>query len=202
MRKIAISDIHGHLKTFNKSLEIINFTKADQLFILGDLVGRGPDQAGLLDAIINLQNDEYNIICLMGNHENWLLNDVFYGRKKLHEKYLNFIKSMEFFHEAENFILVHAGFNLSKPFPPNDKKSMIEIFGWENSAVKNKWVGDRTVIYGHNVKLKSQIIQSIENNDQYIGIDNGVFVKTNDEKGSLCSYDFTSNKIYFQNCID
>ena len=53
MRIIAVSDIHGHIKTFKKLLENqIQFTKEDKLFLLGDYVHRGPNGEGVFDYIL------------------------------------------------------------------------------------------------------------------------------------------------------
>ena len=40
---------------------------------LGDYIDRGPDSKGVIDYIINLKEDDYNIRTLRGNHEDYLL---------------------------------------------------------------------------------------------------------------------------------
>ena len=51
MRQIAVSDIHGCLKTFDNLLDKLALTQLDELFILGDYVDRGPDSKGVIDRI-------------------------------------------------------------------------------------------------------------------------------------------------------
>ena len=64
-RKIAISDIHGCNKTFQKLLfETLNLQKNDQLYLLGDYIDRGPDSKGVLDTIQNLITNGYYVRCL------------------------------------------------------------------------------------------------------------------------------------------
>ena len=48
-RTYAISDVHGMGHLLDRMLEKIAFSEADRLYILGDLIDRGPDPAGVLD---------------------------------------------------------------------------------------------------------------------------------------------------------
>ena len=73
MARYAISDIHGCLRTFKKALFEVKFSKDDTLILIGDYIDRGLDSKGVVDHIIALQDDGYNIIPLKGNHEDFLL---------------------------------------------------------------------------------------------------------------------------------
>jgi len=66
----VVSDIHGEFKLFKKLLEKIQFTDKDTLYILGDVVDRGPEPVRLLQYILSKKN----IILLRGNHEQMLLD--------------------------------------------------------------------------------------------------------------------------------
>jgi fructose-1,6-bisphosphatase len=55
LRQFAISDIHGHLKTFQALLKRIDFTVHDELYLLGDFIDRGPDSKGVIDHIEELR---------------------------------------------------------------------------------------------------------------------------------------------------
>lgn len=77
----VIPDIHGCSKTLKSLIhEQIRPTRNDGLFFLGDYIDRGPDPRGVIDYILELRDDEYNVKCLKGNHEDFLLrlydNDV------------------------------------------------------------------------------------------------------------------------------
>lgn len=74
MARYAISDIHGCFRTFKKALREINLSRDDTLVILGDYIDRGLDSKGVVDYIIELQEEGYNIIPLKGNHEDFLLD--------------------------------------------------------------------------------------------------------------------------------
>ena len=39
----VMSDLHGQYNAFLKMLELINFTDEDELYILGDIIDRGPN---------------------------------------------------------------------------------------------------------------------------------------------------------------
>jgi len=71
--RFAISDMHGCLKTFNALLKEIKFKKSDKLYILGDMIDRGPDSAGVVQRILDLKAEGYKVECLMGNHEHMML---------------------------------------------------------------------------------------------------------------------------------
>lgn len=60
-----MSDIHGQYKLYKDMLDKINFSDNDTLYILGDMIDRGPEIDKLLLDII----ERPNVICLVGNHE-------------------------------------------------------------------------------------------------------------------------------------
>ncbi|MBR2529293.1 MAG: fructose-bisphosphatase class III [Blautia sp.] len=59
------SDIHGYLNRYLKLLDEIRLEADDTLYILGDVIDRGPDSFGLLKDIMNRPNVEL----FLGNHE-------------------------------------------------------------------------------------------------------------------------------------
>ena len=59
------SDIHGQYDLYKQMLEDIQFSEEDQLFILGDVIDRGPDSVPLLLDVM----EKDNVTCLIGNHE-------------------------------------------------------------------------------------------------------------------------------------
>ena len=75
MRKIwVIPDIHGCSKTLKALIEErIRPSRTDLLYFLGDYIDRGPDAKGVIDFLMSLQEDEYSIRFLKGNHEDYLL---------------------------------------------------------------------------------------------------------------------------------
>ena len=61
----AMSDLHGCYDKYIKMLEKINFSDNDTLYILGDIVDRGPDGIKILQDIMQRKN----AVALMGNHD-------------------------------------------------------------------------------------------------------------------------------------
>ncbi len=69
MAQYVISDIHGEIDRFNQMLELIQFSEHDTLYIIGDVVDRGPRGIALLDKIMHTPN----IFMVLGNHEYMML---------------------------------------------------------------------------------------------------------------------------------
>jgi len=70
MQQITIiGDIHGNHKTFLALLEKI--PKEDTIVVAGDLVDRGPDSKGIVQYVI-----DNNILCVLGNHEKMMSDDI------------------------------------------------------------------------------------------------------------------------------
>ena len=60
-------DIQGCNASLGRLLEEVNFSPSrDQLIVLGDLVNRGPDSAGVLRRLMALQG---SVQCVLGNHD-------------------------------------------------------------------------------------------------------------------------------------
>ncbi len=74
-RIVAIGDIHGCSKTFEKLLnDKIQITKEDEIYCIGDYIDRGDDRKGVIDLILRLRNEGYNIYTLRGNHEQMMMD--------------------------------------------------------------------------------------------------------------------------------
>lgn len=61
----VMSDIHGEYQKYLKMLKKINFSDNDTLYILGDMIDRGPQSADLLIDVFSRKN----VFPIMGNHE-------------------------------------------------------------------------------------------------------------------------------------
>ena len=77
-RLFAISDIHGCYKPFYELIvSTISLTKSDQLILLGDYIDRGGQSKEVIDFILELKNDGFNITTLTGNHEVMLVDSYY-----------------------------------------------------------------------------------------------------------------------------
>lgn len=68
----CMSDLHGELHFFEQMLKQINFSSSDQLYIIGDVIDRGPAGVDLLAQIM----DAPNMTLLLGNHEQMCLSTL------------------------------------------------------------------------------------------------------------------------------
>lgn len=73
-RTFVIPDIHGCCRTFRQLLfHRLELQKTDTLYLLGDYIDRGPDSKGVIDTILELQRDGYDVQAIKGNHEEMLI---------------------------------------------------------------------------------------------------------------------------------
>ena len=63
--KYVVSDIHGCYEEFMELLEKISFSENDELFVLGDVLDRGPEPIKTMQEIMGRKN----VTFLLGNHE-------------------------------------------------------------------------------------------------------------------------------------
>ncbi|MCR5458331.1 MAG: serine/threonine protein phosphatase [Acetatifactor sp.] len=65
MATFVISDIHGQYEMFVELLEKIKLKSTDVLYVLGDVLDRGPHPIKTLRLLMEMPN----AICILGNHE-------------------------------------------------------------------------------------------------------------------------------------
>lgn len=65
MATYVISDIHGQYDMFTELLHKINLKEADTLYILGDVLDRGPHPIKVLKKLMAMPN----VVYMVGNHE-------------------------------------------------------------------------------------------------------------------------------------
>ncbi|MCA0997422.1 metallophosphoesterase [Alloyangia pacifica] len=71
----AIGDIHGQLERLQEALAMIARDEhaGAPIIFLGDYVDRGPDARGVIDLLMQGQAEGKPWVCLMGNHDRYLL---------------------------------------------------------------------------------------------------------------------------------
>ncbi len=74
MSLIVIGDIHGNLPALDDLLSKIESASPEEVVFLGDYIDRGPDSRACVDRILDFRDQaEFQVTCLMGNHEDWML---------------------------------------------------------------------------------------------------------------------------------
>lgn len=224
MRILAISDIHGCLYSFKGLLKKLNFSKEDQLFLIGDFIDRGDNSKGVIDHIWQLQSKGYSIHCLRGNHEQMLLDSrynfeqgrdwqVHGGNTTLYsfrahtiggipKEYLRWMDGLPLYLEKDNYIFVHAGLNFDMPDPLMGENSMLWIRRWYDN-INDSWLGNRMIIHGHTPKEKAEIefMLKVLDKGKVLNIDAGCVFEFAG-LGHLCGVDLTNRTLHFQKRID
>ena len=212
-RTFIIGDIHGCCKTFRHMVtKEINIRKTDKLYLLGDYIDRGPDSKGVIDFILELRAENYQVHTLRGNHEELLLRsgdgpnsfDLWFSNggdttldsfgiesiEELDPVYLDFFKRTKYYIKTKELMLVHAGLNFREPDPMKDKMSMLWI---RRSEADLDFLQGRLLVHGHTPThyedLLAQKIQSPLN------IDGGCVFKNREGYGYLIALDFTERKL-------
>lgn len=85
MSVFVMSDIHGNLFALSNMLKKIEFSKDDQLIILGDIIDRGRYSLELL----RFAHESKNVTMLMGNHEYMMKN--YYNSKSISDRDVWFV---------------------------------------------------------------------------------------------------------------
>ena len=173
MKTIVIGDIHGcynELKTLISDLEINGeYNKnTDKLIFLGDYIDRGEDSRLVIEYIRNLQEDNDNVIALMGNHEDMLLNyykgmdmtwtyngynstmKSYNGFNEQFKSDIHWMKNLPLYYEDDYFIYVHAGVDVSKSMQEQDKHTLLWI---REDFIYNEEEYNKRVVFGHTPTL-------------------------------------------------
>ncbi len=120
MATYAIGDLQGCFADFQRLIDLIRFDPAqDKLWLVGDIVNRGPDSLSLLRYIKQAGD---TILMVLGNHDLHLLM-VAAGKAKKHrndtiqpildapdqEELLHWLRHQKLFHSEGQYAMVHAG---------------------------------------------------------------------------------------------
>lgn len=224
MRRIAITDIHGCLDSFEALLDKIAYTSADQLYLLGDYIDRGPNSKGVIDLVLQLQSEGHEVHCLSGNHEAMFLEiagdpegtpmDLYPGLpdtllsygvrhpRDIPKKHLDFMEALPHYLEVEGFILVHAGLNFNLANPLDDLHAMLWERHWY-TQINKEWLEGRIILHGHTPTSVDHILRMYAGLDalQFMVLDSGCVY---DRRGlhQLTAFDMTNRKLYFQENVE
>ncbi len=223
MPQYAISDIHGHLATFRELLRRLAFSRADELFLLGDFIDRGPDSKGVIDYVEQLKSTGHQVHCLRGNHEQMALDApsdfrtrqswLKYGGKETCESfgspdytvppaYLDWMAALPYYLETPGYLFVHAGIDTNLEAPLLDRASMLWARNWAYNLNRD-WLENRIIVHGHTPTPEQDIQLSVRSLAQLpvINVDAGCFAVTREGCGQLCALELTTHRLVFQENI-
>lgn len=191
-RSIVVSDIHGCAKTFKRLIvEVVCLKKSDTLYMLGDMIDRGPDSKGVIDTILELQSSGYDVRPIRGNHEQMLLSSInaplykdqvlwlanggcatmeSYGVTEPEElgELIKFLEALPLYLTTDSHVFVHAGldFRLNDPF--SGEVAML----WKRSGgINEAKLNSKVLVTGHTPLTLSKIRSSLSTS--HIRLDNG-----------------------------
>lgn len=189
-RTFAIGDIHGE---YDKLIKLISKAKidfnTDKLIFLGDYIDRGPKSKEVLEYLIELQQCEYDIVFLRGNHEQmlldhlnnkphvteiWLYNGGYATKNSYKDKdnngnyipieHVRFINDLPYYYEYGNYYFVHAGFQPGYNPENCPKQQMLWI---RDEFIYSDYDWGKKVVFGHTPQNEPLFM------DNKIGIDTG-----------------------------
>lgn len=205
------TDIHGEYDLLIKLIETIELKKDDVLYILGDLVDRGPDSL----KVVELVRKTPNILTLMGNHELMMkeaLKSNIQSRNPLHifDRYaygqfileyskdelldlVNWMGNLPYFFEYDNYVMVHSGLSVdpkNRTWEYNKPLQEEDDFLWSRADFYNyPALSDKIVLFGHTPTCylnKDERFQ-VWNAGDKIGLDCGAtFAKSGGQLACFC----------------
>jgi serine/threonine protein phosphatase 1 len=172
---LAIGDIHGCLNSLNQLLKKLEDYSDYTFIFVGDYIDRGPDSSGVIERLIQFQQQQ-DCIFLRGNHEQMLLDAYFdnkldlwltnggdatlksyeatYNTIHFPREHLDFYRETRMYFETDDYFFVHAGLSPKKTIEESlaDEKH-IQDFLWSRShlnAFETPW--EKTVVFGHTAR--------------------------------------------------
>lgn len=191
-RLYAVGDIHGCLGHLENLMREVPIAREDTVVFIGDYIDRGPDSRGVVDYVLDFRRHHPQTVCLMGNHEDMLLDflekrgeygpGVFlyngggatlgsYGLSPHHPspslppEHLQFFRTLKLTHEQGGFLFVHGGLKPEVPLEKQEKHDLL----W----IRDEFFGwehelGLTVVFGH-----TPMVRIFLNPPWSIGIDTG-----------------------------
>ena len=164
-----MGDLQGCCQALERMLQTIDFSPSrDHLFVLGDLVNRGPDSLGVLRRLRGLDNAA---TCLLGNHDLHLLAVAHGVRKMLRsdtlapildapdrEEWLYWLRQQRLAVQAHGWLMVHAGV-----VPQWDAAQTVVLAGEVEAMLRSPEVGEfLTLMYGNEPARWDDSLQGVD----------------------------------------
>ncbi len=129
----VISDIHGLYDRYLKMLEKTGFSDDDTMYVLGDVIDRGPQSFEILFDIMERDNVEL----FLGNHEHMMLT------------YLEGTDRISWFYEANGGRMTYGKFMELE----EEKRNRIVDYLYDTAVLKNLEINGHRYILSHTSAL-------------------------------------------------
>ena len=210
-RRIIIGDVHGHYDTLLTLLEKLAPNNDDEIYFLGDLIDRGPQSAQVVDFVIK---NAYP--CLLGNHEQMLLNTLGLGEIDNHQlqawlysggyktlisynhkippEHIRWLKTLPSYLDLGDIWLVHGGVAPTIPLEEQTSQQMCWIRD-EFHSIRQPYFPDKLIITGHTITFTFPGIApgKLVSGAGWLDIDTGVY---HPRSGWLTALDVIEQKVY------
>jgi serine/threonine protein phosphatase 1 len=210
-RRIIIGDVHGHYDALIALLDKVALNYDDQVYFLGDLIDRGPKSAQVVDFVY-----QHNYRCLLGNHEQMLLDAIGDGQissnylqawlysggyttlvsydNHIPQEHIDWLKTLPLYFDLGDVWLVHAG--VHPKIPLDDQSS--EQFCWvrdEFHSISEPYFTDKLIITGHTITFTFPGVQpgQLVAGAGWLDIDTGAY---HQNSGWLTALDLTDKTVY------
>jgi serine/threonine protein phosphatase 1 len=222
-RRFIVGDIHGCSRTFQALCEEeLRVTAEDHLYLLGDLVSKGPDSIGVLSYIEDLTDWGVGVTIIRGNHEEAILRAMKAGKnalrqmlertnnsalldrkqgKRLDPRWEELLERSQYVVMLPEAILVHGGVDMSQDNPFANGP---ELTSRRETVYKKKSAQGRMVIHGHSRTGLSTITERLVTGHPVLPLDNGA-VGASDRKpfkiseyGNLCCLEVDTKILHVQ----
>jgi serine/threonine protein phosphatase 1 len=214
-RRIVIGDVHGHYEGLMTLLAAIAPASNDQLYFLGDLIDRGPQSAQVVNFV-----KTNNYPCLLGNHEQMLLNVLTngsasssamqswlysggqatiasYQEATIPQEHIDWFTTLPTYIDLGDVWLTHAGVD---PLIPLAEQTA-EQFCWireEFHGIEKPYFPDKLIIIGHTITFTLPGVSpgQLAQGKGWLDIDTGAY---HPRSGWLTALDVTNNLVHQAN---
>ncbi|MBW4640481.1 MAG: serine/threonine protein phosphatase [Gloeocapsa sp. UFS-A4-WI-NPMV-4B04] len=218
-RRIIIGDVHGHYDGLMTLLEAIAPDTSDQVYFLGDLIDRGPHSAQVVDFV-----EQSSYQCLLGNHEQMLLNALARGhsshmqqawlynggqatvnsyKEAIPQEHLEWMNNLPTHLDLGDIWLAHAGIDPRIELEKQTADQLCWVRG-EFHSIPQPYFADKLIIIGHSITftLPGVAPGKLAQGQGWLDIDTGAY---HPKSGWLTGLDITNHLVYqvniFNRCV-
>lgn len=180
-RLFAIGDIHGQFEELILLLQQLPLVASSTLVFLGDYVDRGLQSKEVIQKIIDLQGS-YNVITLLGNHEQMFLNylqdplcgigssflqnggtatlasySTELGDYEVLPEHKRFLQSLRLSYQTKDYFFVHAGVPKIPLKDLDEEKHKAEMLWIRERFLVGNYSWEKIIVHGHTPTIEVEI---------------------------------------------